>query len=678
MANDVYDRIDALLARAEIHIAQVFRAAIAGMQNSLDLNVVADLLERGEYQALMDMFEDVSRYLGTATQTVFVQAANESTDYIRDSAHVTIAFDQFNQGAVAVMQATTLRLIREFTDSQREVVREVVTQGIIAGIGPREQARNFRDVVGLTQRQAQAVLNYRAKLETVGNRDVKASIQRLALGLKLRDGRGDAQIKRAIRENTPLAPDRIDWLVQRYHERSVKARAETIARTEALAAVHQADKNAFDQAVAAGRIRPEDIEEEWVSARDTRVRDSHVILNGQKHRFGELWQGLYGVLKFPGDPDSPAAERVNCLTGDAVISTAGLKRVIVRHYSGEIIKIIVAGGVDLTVTPNHPILTQRGWVSACDLVEGDDLLQCQIGGRTLSCQPDIDHGFASAEEVARLAEVAGTVNRTDAARVNLHGEVPDHDVNVISVPRGLFDDSKAVLPERFRHVTLKHTDIATGRLLFKCLTGHLGLRTLSIMGFLIGGASEGLAFVRCQLGHSNFIRFAAGATAQPEVVDTGGDHSPANAKSVSHGDYRQSFAIKVGNVLSDVCASAREIILRFLRFDLVRAFERPIQQAKVAQAAFYENRSAPNGFSHVGNAGPIVKQISNVDMLGDPLIVSVKLVSLDKMFHNGPVYNFETDNGLIVANGIINHNCRCIVVRRIRRIGHNNPPRNAP
>lgn len=312
MADERLAQIEILLTRAETHIADVFRAAIYGLRDQLDLNEVADLLMRGDYQRLIDMFEDVSRNLGTAAQTVFVQSGQEATGYIRDAAHVAVSFDQVNVAAVTVMQDTTLRLIREFTDQQRLTLQHVMSRGIVAGLNPIEQARQFRDSVGLTAYQEQTVTNYRAKLEAVGNGNIKQSIQRLALELKLRDGRGDAQINRAIRDNTPLSQEKIDWLVGRYRERAIKARAENIARTEALAAVHEGDKAAFDQAIQRGKIRPEDIEETWVAVKDARTRDSHRMLDQQKHPYGELWQGLYGTLRFPGDPEAPAAERINC------------------------------------------------------------------------------------------------------------------------------------------------------------------------------------------------------------------------------------------------------------------------------------------------------------------------------------------------------------------------------
>lgn len=50
-----------------------------------------------------------------------------------------------------------------------------------------------------------------------------------------------------------------------------------------------------------------------------------------------------------------------------------------RWYDGDMLDIRFAGGGLLSVTPNHPILTSRGWVAAGALREGDDIIRCGGG-----------------------------------------------------------------------------------------------------------------------------------------------------------------------------------------------------------------------------------------------------------------------------------------------------------
>ena len=63
--------------------------------------------------------------------------------------------------------------------------------------------------------------------------------------------------------------------------------------------------------------------------------------------------------------------------GDRVIGHDGERHevtaVMRRHYAGEVI-VIEAGGRRLQATPEHPVLTQRGWVLAGELTEDDEVM----------------------------------------------------------------------------------------------------------------------------------------------------------------------------------------------------------------------------------------------------------------------------------------------------------------
>ena len=43
----------------------------------------------------------------------------------------------------------------------------------------------------------------------------------------------------------------------------------------------------------------------------------------------------------------------------------------------------------------------------------------------------------------------------------------------------------------------------------------------------------------------------------------------------------------------------------------------------------------------------------------------VDVVSVEISHYDGLVYNFETESGLVLANGIITHNCRCRLIAEI-------------
>jgi len=201
------------------------------------------------------------------------------------------------------MQQERLRLIRNFTADQREATRSALTDGIRRGLNPRDQARMFRDSIGLTGRQQAAVNNYRRLLEE-GNSE--------ALQRQLRDRRFDPTVRRAIRTGEPLTTAQIDRMVSRYSDRMRSYRATVIARTEALRAVHQGTEELYRQAIDEGHLNSDQLMRTWHDADDRRVRASHNRLDGLERRIGDTFPGDEGPLRFPGDPEAPAAETVQC------------------------------------------------------------------------------------------------------------------------------------------------------------------------------------------------------------------------------------------------------------------------------------------------------------------------------------------------------------------------------
>jgi len=63
-----------------------------------------------------------------------------------------------------------------------------------------------------------------------------------------------------------------------------------------------------------------------------------------------------------------------CLSDDAMVRIPNAHFATTRLFSGNVIKIDLENGQNLTGTPNHPVLTDMGWKRLCDLKEGDNLI----------------------------------------------------------------------------------------------------------------------------------------------------------------------------------------------------------------------------------------------------------------------------------------------------------------
>lgn len=307
--DDPADRLNLLLDQQEARIAVIFRTAISDLKSELDLDELADLIEQGRVNEAMDRLQYAAEQLGSASNVAFITAGQSTSDFLRGANVARVVFNAVNLNAVAAMQATRLELIREFTAEQRKAASMALVSGVEAGTNPIAAARNFRDSVGLTSTQWTHVASYRAALERVGF-DPQAAEN--ALGRALRDGRTDRSVMAAARAGRPLPADKIDMMVRRYTERYVKHRAEVIGRTEALRAVNQGNEEAYRQAIAAGEINADQLRREWRTRLDGRERKTHMLLNGQVKGWGESWVTENGEIKYPGDPDAPAAETIQC------------------------------------------------------------------------------------------------------------------------------------------------------------------------------------------------------------------------------------------------------------------------------------------------------------------------------------------------------------------------------
>lgn len=280
--------------------------AMAAVKGDLTITEVTALLESGNTaEALRYIDRAVTGWFNRAWVPAFNESASAAALFLQEATGVPIVLDQItNMKAVNAIQANGLRLVRGFSTQQTEAAMQAIQRSFTTGANPIATARAFRDSIGLTARQEQAVQNYRIALE---------ERPRASLGRALRDRRFDSTVRRAAESGEALPADKIDRMVGRYRERMLRYRSETIARTESLRSVHQGQFRMYEQAIDEGRIQPQQMEREWNTAVDERVRESHSMMHGQKTTMDEPFiSGLGNALMYPGDPGAPAEDTVQC------------------------------------------------------------------------------------------------------------------------------------------------------------------------------------------------------------------------------------------------------------------------------------------------------------------------------------------------------------------------------
>jgi len=235
----------------------------------------------------------------------FLQGGQGITVPIVRKAAVAVSFDVSNPRTAEFLDRYKMDLIRQIDEQTRAGIEQIITTGVRAGTSGDTLARQIRDTVGLTQRQAQAVANYRAALEAAQ-----------APGNKLRDRRFDPTVNRAAAAGAPLGQERIDALVERYRQRYIAYRAMTIARTESLRAANMGGRASVIQALNDPEMQGFTAKRFWLNAGDSKVRPDHVALPGLNSDGVGMDEPFAlpdgSTIMFPHDPDADPSETVNC------------------------------------------------------------------------------------------------------------------------------------------------------------------------------------------------------------------------------------------------------------------------------------------------------------------------------------------------------------------------------
>jgi len=171
---------------------------------------------------------------------------------------------------------------------------------------------------------------------------------------------------------------------------------------------------------------------------DERTRDTHWEADGQVTSIGGMFVVGGSEMEFPGDHRAPIREWINCVTGEALVSWPGqqVSHATKRRHRGAFVHLLTADGHDLTITANHPVLTDAGYVTAHLLRPGDHV----IASDPLNA-PQVDHMPARADEVYRAFRDAGVEQRVVASGVDFHHDALEGDeVSVVRADGDLSEE----------------------------------------------------------------------------------------------------------------------------------------------------------------------------------------------------------------------------------------------
>lgn len=289
-------------------VRQAFLDVVQRLGDRIDVDALRSLLEQGRVTEALNFVnaQSVTQGYGPLLDAITagtVTAARSASALANLTAGAEFSFSQTNPEAIGFLRNYEMNLIRELTSDALASVRAAILDGVNGGRHPFAIARDVRDFIGLTERQTRAVMNYRRALEA-GDAD--------ALARQLRDRRFDPSVRRAVRGDRALSADQIDSMVERYRQRYLRYRSETIARTEAKRSLGAGNQLLWEQAVASGKVDADQVTKKWTTVGDHKVRSSHVKLNGQVVGLSDSFQSVEGPIRYPGDPNAPGSMTINC------------------------------------------------------------------------------------------------------------------------------------------------------------------------------------------------------------------------------------------------------------------------------------------------------------------------------------------------------------------------------
>lgn len=173
-------------------------------------------------------------------------------------------FDRFDPATQAHIRDYQDALIKQLGESSRQVIEDTIINAMRLGFSADDIVDQIRAVIGLTDRQAAAVLNFRNMLM---NSDPEALRRQLANSDDM------DTFKQAISNGRTLDQATVDQMVSNYENNYLDYRAQSIADTEATRAANLGLRDSYQQAVDRGVMPSEAVTRHWQISLDEKTCD---------------------------------------------------------------------------------------------------------------------------------------------------------------------------------------------------------------------------------------------------------------------------------------------------------------------------------------------------------------------------------------------------------------------
>lgn len=342
-----------------------------------------------------------------------------------------------------------------------------------------------------------------------------------------------------------------------------------------------------------------------------RVLDEHAGDPAAQTRAVEDVLNVTGTVNWPARAKTVAV--TECLPHDALVSGANVVAAYRRWYEGDMVTVLTQDGHRFTGTPNHPMLTQRGWVGLGLLTHQDCLVAYDgnVDEPVVPLNPDVQAAPATIAQVFDAVKAVGVVSRIAGRKPDFHGDGQQGDVDVLCSCGSLRFGSFADLSEAVQDNGFEGPDFTQALL----AASSRFLRTFDW--------PDGISFAGCSCLDS--ICCQQPGNDVPAAAELVADFLGASAIPVKGNDNFGLQGASDGLYVNPLTGTdvALDAILTENRVDLVCGESQPGRYGHAAQAAFIK-------FSDV------------IDISTSPF--------------SGHVYNLSTVQGYFAANGLVTGN----------------------
>lgn len=375
---------------------------------------------------------------------------------------------------------------------------------------------------------------------------------------------------------------------------------------------------------------------EWIhSGGGAEPRELHVEYDGQifdinnppviDERTGE--RGLPGQL-------------INCHTGESIIDLSnGCAKLYRRIYSGELISIVTDNGIILDATPNHPILTNMGWLPIKLVNEGDYVVSRAKKGVNI-CETDVNDSKTRFSDIFDFAsELVGcSETLVRSTGFEFHGDITNNNVSIIDIDSFLPDGVELVDAQEIIEFILACANMR------KSFSSFSHDRTMDALIDGITFSDKRIVSGFCSL----FSKFRTETTCANDaglrlisylnamLVQYSSNYSSGTVEFFRKLKFASTINVKAGNLFFGQLLSLFSLWGKHRKRNIVNAEI----LGEVVGVAFDDR-------SNLFKRSCAIQKFSRIEK---------KIISKDFYGH---VFNIENEFNWYYCNDIISHNCRC-------------------